>query len=154
MDTKVDFDVSQMLDGAVDTFGQALKAGVKAQEDITKWWSNSLNGGGIMGDWQKRSKEFIDETIPTTQNHAQELTKLAEQNYRRSVDLLKKAMKADSDPSFNAGAERVRKLWEESMAVVKENTTAMVQTNSKLMEAWAGLLQKKMQQGVAVAQGK
>ena len=45
--------------------------------------------------------------------------KLAEQNYRRSVDLLKKVVKADSDPSFSAGSERMRKLWEDSLAVVE-----------------------------------
>jgi len=74
----------------------------------------------MMTEWQKRSKEFLDETIPATQNQAQEWTNLAEQNYRRSVELLKKAVKADADPSFKAGSERVRKLWEESLAVVKE----------------------------------
>jgi hypothetical protein len=151
---KIDFDVSQVLDGAVETFGQALKAGVKAQEEIVKWWSNSLNGGSFMGDWQKRSKQFFDDTIPATQKQAQEWMKLAEQNYRRSVELLKKAVEADPDQSFDAASERVRKLWEESLAVIKENAEAMVQTNAKLMDLWAEQIGKKMCEGAAVAAGK
>lgn len=154
MGAKIDFDVSQVLDGAVDTFGQALKAGAKAQEELVNFWSNSFSSGPYGNDYVKRSKDFLSDSASAAQNHAQEWMKLAEQNYRRSVDLLKKAVKADPDPNFTVGSERVRKLWEDSMTVVKENTDAIVQTNTRLAEVWTGLLRKNVEEGAAVAQGK
>ena len=67
MGAKIDFDVSQVLDGAVDTFGQALKAGAKAQEELVKFWSNSLSGGPCTSDWQKRSRDFVSDSASVAQ---------------------------------------------------------------------------------------
>jgi hypothetical protein len=143
-------DVTQVLDGAFNAFGDAMKAGVQAQEEIAKFWSNAINGGaGPLGDWQKRTKLMFDETVPAVQKQASEWLKLIEQNYRRSVDLMKKAMDGEQNGAVGNFREKTKKLWEESVACVKENSEAMAQANVKVLELWTEILRKNLEQGEA-----
>ena len=147
---KFDSDVSQVLDGAFNAFGDAMKAGVQAQEEVAKFWSNALSGGaGPLGDWQKRTKLMFDEAVPAVQKQASEWLKLIEQNYRRSVDLMKKAVDGEHDSAVGNFREKTKKLWEESVAVVKENSEAMAQANVKVLELWTEILRKNVEQGEA-----
>ena len=149
MSTKTESDVMQVLDTAVNAFGDAMKAGVKAQEEMSKCWSDALSSGNPLGDWQKRSRQMFDEAVPAAQRQTQELLKLVEQNYRRSVDLLKKALDTDGNGAVDGLRDKIRALWEESVAVVKENTESMAQLNVKILEAWTDLLRKNFEQGEA-----
>jgi hypothetical protein len=149
MSTKIDSDVMQVLDTAVTAFGDAMKAGVKAQEEMSRWWSDAYSSANPLGDWQKRTRQLFDEAVPTAQKHTQEFLKLVEQNYRRSVELLKKAVDTNHNGAVDGLQEKLRGLWEESISVVKENTEAMAQANVKLLEAWTELLRKNFEQGEA-----
>jgi len=146
MSSRTESDVMQFLDTAVAAFGDALKTGVKAQEEMSKWWSDALSGGNPLGDWQARSRQMFDEAVPAAQRHGQEFLKLIEQNYRRSVELLKKAMDTDHNGSVDGLREKIRALWEESVAIVKENTETMAQANVKLLETWTDLVRKNFEQ--------
>jgi len=149
MSTKIESDVMQVLDTAVTAFGDAMKAGIKAQEDMSRSWSDAIFCGNPLGDWQKRSRQYFDEAVPAAQRHTLELLKLVEQNYRRSVELLKKAVDTDHNGAVDGLQEKLHELWEESVGVVKENTEAMAQANVKLLEAWTDLLRKNFEQGEA-----
>src|SRR5688572_156230 len=80
------------FDEAVANFNDAVKAGVKAQEEIGKWWSDALAQAGGGGEqWQKQSKAVFAEAIPAAQKNAEDWLKLVDQNYKRSLALFKKA---------------------------------------------------------------
>ena len=146
-----DLDVMQILDSAVGAFGDALQAGVKAQEEMVKWCSGAVENVSPLADWQKRSRQFFEEGVPAAQKHVEEWIKLVEQNYRRSIDLLKKAVDTNHNGAADGLREKLRALWEESITVVKENTEAMAQANMKLMETWSQLLRKNLEQCEAKA---
>jgi hypothetical protein len=149
--TKFDSDVTQVMDGALNAFGDAMKAGVQAQEEIAKFWTGAFNGnGGPLGDWQKRSKVMFEDTVPAVQKQATEWLKLVEQNYRRSVELMKKALDGEQNGAAGNFREKTKKLWEESLSVVKENSEAMAQANVKMLELWTDILRKNLEQGEAV----
>ena len=149
MSTRTESDVMQVLDTTVNAFGDAMKAGVKAQEEMSKCWFDMLSSGNLLGDWQKRSRQMFDDAVPAAQRQTQELLKLVEQNYRRSVDLLKKALNTDHNGTVDGLQERIRALWEESASMVKENTESMAKLNVETLEAWTGLLRKNFEQGEA-----
>ena len=131
-----------LFDQAVQNFGEALKAGVKAQEQIANWWTDALNKAVPATEFQKRSRTLASEVIPTAQKNAEEIVKLIEQNYKRSVDLLRKAF--DSTGAANAGdlQAKAQGLWEASVELVKDNAQAMAQTNIKVLELWADVLRQ------------
>lgn len=139
-------DVMQVLDSALGAFGDALKAGVKAQEEMTKWWTGAAENVNPLADWQKRSRRIFDEGVPAAQKQLEDWMKVVEQNYRRSIDLLKKAVESDQNGMLDGFRDRLRTLWEESVGVVRENAEAMAQANIRLMEAWNELVRKNLEQ--------
>ena len=132
--------VTGLFDQAVSTFGDALKAGVKIQEEVGKWWSDALEQAGPVTEWQKKSRALFGDAIPTAQKNTEEWLKLVEQNYKRSMSLLKKAFDTKGDPSELRA--KTQQLWEESMELIRDNAQAMADANKKVLELWAGMLKK------------
>jgi hypothetical protein len=138
--------ISELFDDAATSFNEAVKAGAKMQEEIGKWWSDALektNPAAPFGvdEWQKKSKAVVAEAIPAAQKNAEAWLKLVDQNTKRGLGLLKKAFDAPpADPA--ALRERTQELWESSLELVRDNTQAVAQANIKMLEVWAGLLQK------------
>lgn len=145
MSTKTQVDVTQILDGAVSAFSDAMKAGVKAQEEMVNYWTHALDGGNPLGEWTRRSRQMFEEAVPAAQKQSQEFIKLVEQNYRRSVELLKKACDGQEGGVGEGVREKLRQLWEESVTIVKENAQTMAQANVKLMEVWTDLLKNNFE---------
>ena len=143
--------VSGLFDQAFQTFGDALKSSAKVQEEVGKWWSDALEQTGPVNDWQKKSRALVSEAIPAAQKNTEEWLKLVEQNYRRSMDLFKKAFENNGD----SGDLRVKtqQLWEESMELIRDNAKAMADANKKMLELWSGMLKKNaeaVKEGVKV----
>ena len=133
-----------VFDQAAETFSDTFKAGVKMQEDIANWWTEMLDQTGPAQEWQRRSRAILNDTIPAAQKNAEEYLKVLEENYARSMDLLKKAFTGDGVKSPAELQSKVRDLWEDSLSVLRENAQAMAQANVKVMDLWADLLRKNM----------
>ena len=138
--------VSGLFDDAVQSFNEAVKAGTKVQEEIGKWWTDALQQAGPVEDWQKKSKAVMSDAIPAAQKNAEELLKLVEQNYKKSLAMLKKAWDVERGDAA-AVCGKTQELWESSLELVRDNAQAMSQANLKMMEVWAGLLRVGAQAG-------
>jgi len=149
MSIKTDYDVTEILDSAANAFSDALKAGVKAQEEVVKWWTSAFDGAFPLGEFQKRGKQLFDEAVPAAQKQAQEFMKLIDANSRRGIELVRKALDAEGEGVAAGFTEAARKLWEDSVAIVKENLETMTQANVKMLEVWADLLRKSVEQSDA-----
>ena len=136
---------NELLEDASSSFNEAVKSSMKMQEEVGKWWADALEKTGPAGfvaeEWQKKSKAVVTEAIPAAQKNAEAWLKVVDQNTKRGLGLLKKAFDAPpADPA--ALRERTQDLWESSLELVRENTQAIAQANIKMLEVWAGLLQK------------
>jgi hypothetical protein len=152
-ESKFEHRASNLVDQAVHTFGDALKAGVRIQEEVGRVWTDVFDQTGPVQDWQKKSRAAFADAIPTVQKNAEEWLKLVESNYRRSLGLLKKAFDTDADSDTDAADLRVKtqKLWEESLELIRDNAQAMADANRKVMELWAGYLRKNVDGAKAAA---
>lgn len=150
MTNKAANEATQIFDSAVNAFGDTMKASIKAQEEMMKFWSGALQNSGALDEWNKRSKAVIDRTTPAVQKSAEEWIKLVEQNYKRSVDLLKKAVESDSGASVGDVQARSQKVWQALLETVRDNAQATAQANVRMVELWADLLRKNMEQGEAM----
>ena len=138
MAAKTEAAVSTMFEDALQTYNDAVKVGVKVQEEVGKWWSDAIDHAGPAEEWQKKSKAVLSEAIPAAQKNAEEWLKLVEQNYKKSLALLKKAWEADANAT-NVRA-KTQDLWESSLELVRDNAQAIAAANMKMMEVWAGVL--------------
>jgi hypothetical protein len=128
----------------MEAFGESFKAGVKMQEDVAKWWTDTLEQTGPAQDWQRRSRAILNDAIPAAQKNSEEWLKVLDENYSRSVELLKKAFTADGVSNPADLQAKIKDLWEESLSVLKENAQAMAQVNVKMMDLWAETLRKNL----------
>jgi vacuolar-type H+-ATPase catalytic subunit A/Vma1 len=135
-----DMRVTGLFDQAIQTFGDALKAGVKVHEELGKFWTEAIDQSAPVNEWQKRARTVVHDAIPAAQRNAEEWIKLVEANYRRSMNLLKKAFDSEQDTSDLR--IKTQKLWEESLDLIRDNAQAMAQANVKMMEMWAGVTKK------------
>jgi hypothetical protein len=136
--------VTSLFDQAVQTCGEAMKAGVKIQEDMARWWSEALEQGGAMQAWQKRSRAILSEAIPAAQKNAEEWLRVIEQNYRRGMELLKKALESEQGGAPTDIRTRTQELWEHALGAFRDSAQAMAQANVKMMEQWAEIVRKNM----------
>jgi hypothetical protein len=135
------------FDQAAKSFGEALQAGVKAQEQVVGFWSEALGKTGA-GEYQEKARAAIASTVPVAQKSAEEYLKLVDSNYRKSLEALKKACDGGVGVTPTEFQSRARALFDASVDLVKENAQALVQTNQRVFEAWAEVLR---QNGATVA---
>lgn len=144
MTTKTETRMTSLFDQAVQTYGDALKSGVKMQEEVSRWWTDMMDQAGPMQEWQKRSRAMVSEAIPAAQKNAEEWMRVIEQNYRRSMDLFKKAIDGEQPSGTAELQSKTQELWEASVELVRENAQSMAQANMKMMETFAEVLRKNM----------
>lgn len=136
--------MSELFDQAVETFGGAMRAGVKLQEDVAQWWSEAFGQIGSVQEWQKKSSAVLTDTIPMAQKSADEYLRIIDQSYHSSMDLLRKAFESGRSDTMSERQAKTEDLWESSMGAVRTNTQAMAQANVRVMESWAAFLKKNV----------
>jgi len=136
-----------LFDQAAQSFSDALKAGVKAQEQIAGFWSDALSKTSA-DDYQKRARGLFTNTFPVVQKTSEDYLRLVDTNYRKSVEALKKACDGAPGTTPAEFQTKAQSLFETAVDLVKENTQALTQTNLRVVEAWADLVR---QNGATVA---
>jgi hypothetical protein len=147
MATKMESTFTGLFDQAVEAMGESMKAGVKFQEDLARWWSDVLDQNGAAQDWQKHTRAMVSEMVPAAQKNAEEWMRLMEENYRRSMELFRKAFDSSSmtPPSSPTDMQaRTQQLWEASIEVIRQNAQAMAQANSRMMQIWSDIMRRNM----------
>jgi len=143
--------VTDLFDQAMKSYEQALKTGVKMQEESAKCFSNLVNQTTSPQDWQKRMKAMTDEFIPQTQKTVDEGLKLVEQAGRASVELLKKAVAAGQPTSVQDAQAKFLGLWEASLNAMRDTAVSVTQANNKAIESWVSYARKNSEPATAGA---
>jgi hypothetical protein len=133
---------ADLFEQATRNYEQAVKTGLKAQEESAKLWTNLCNQITGPADLQKRVKAFADEVIPQTQKNLNEYLKLVEQNSRATVELVKKAVATSQATSPQDAQSKFLALWETTLGVVRETAQSVTQANTKAVESCLEILRK------------
>ena len=134
--------MTDLFDQAIKNYEQALRTGLKLQEDSGKLWTNLINHTHSPQDWQRKAKSISDDFIPQTQKAMDDGIKLIEQNTRTSVELLKKAVATAQSASVQEAQSRFLGLWEGSLTALRDTTQSVTQANTKAVEAWMEFVRK------------
>lgn len=134
--------VTDLYDQAMKSYEQALKTGMKMQEESAKYFSNLVNQSTSPQDWQKRIKTVADEFIPQTQKTVDEGVKLIEQTSRTSIELLKKAVATGQPTSVQDAQAKFLGLWEASLNAMRDTAVSVTQANNKAIESWVAYARK------------
>ena len=143
--------VTDLYDQAMKSYEQAMRTGVKMQEESAKFFSNLVNQTTSPQDWQKRMKAVADEFIPQTQKSVDEGVKLIEQTTRTSIELLKKAVATGQPTSMQDAQAKFLGLWEVSLNAMRDTAVSVTQANNKAIESWVSYARKNSQSATAGA---
>jgi len=128
--------VTDLFEQAMKSYEQALKTGVKMQEESMKYFSNLLSQNSSPQEWQKQMKSMTDGFIPQTQKTVDEGLKLIEQTNRTGVELLKKVVAAGQPASLHDAQAKCLGVWEASLDAMRDTAVAMTQASNKTIESW------------------
>ena len=133
---------TEMFDQGLKNYEQALRTGLKLQEDAGKYWTKLLNQAASPQDLQKQITSLANDVIPATQKSLENYLELLEQNSRASVDLLKKGMEAAQTTNVTDTQAKVVEFCESSLKSLKANAQAVVDINTKAIDSWISFVKK------------
>jgi translation initiation factor 2 alpha subunit (eIF-2alpha) len=133
---------SEIFDQALKNYEQALRTGMKVQEDAGKCWTKLLNQAASPQDLQKQITSMANDVIPATQKSMEGCLDLLEQNSRASVDLLKKGLEAAQTTSFGESQGKLIEFCEGSLKALKANAQAIADINTKAIDSWISVVKK------------
>lgn len=134
--------VSELYEQAMSNYEQALRTGLRMQEESGKWWTTMLDQATSPQDWQKWVKAMSDQFIPETQRTWEENLRIVEQNSRTGVELMRKAFEAAQCTSVLESQSKLLNFWGASLNAWRENAQAATQANTKAIEMWVDFLRK------------
>jgi translation initiation factor 2 alpha subunit (eIF-2alpha) len=133
---------SEMLNQGIKNYEQALKTGLKLQEEAGKCWTKMLNQAASPQDMQNQIAALANEVIPATQKSMEGYLGLIEQNSRASVDLLKKSLEAAQTTNYADSQGKVTECWENSIEALTANAQAAFDLNARAIDGWIAFVKK------------
>jgi hypothetical protein len=137
--------MSDIADKALKGYEQAMRTGVKLQEEATHWWTNILNQAASPHDWQQRVNNvgaIANGIMPAAQRRMEEILQLMEKNSRTGADLVKKAVDAAQTPVIAESQAKWMDFWTASMSAARSNAEAFTEINSKAIDSWINYVRK------------
>jgi hypothetical protein len=130
--------MSQMSEQAVKNCEQALRSGLKLQQEVGQWWTHLIDQGASAEDWQKRLSAFK----PTTQKRLEEVLDLAAKNTRVGTELFQKAAEAVNTSIAPYSQGKWMEFWTAWMGAVNSNAQALTELRLRTVESWMSFVQK------------
>jgi hypothetical protein len=131
--------VSEMADQALKNYEQALRTGLKLQEEAVRWWSGLLNQTAGSQDWQRRFTSLTslaNGVMPAAQKRMEEVLDLMEKNGQTGADLVKKAVDAAQTPVIAESQAKWMDFWTSSLGAVRTNAEALTQIQTRTIDSW------------------
>lgn len=137
--------LSEAADKAMKNYEQAVRTGLKLQEEAAHLWTNLLNQSASPQDWQKRvssASTVANGVLPAAQKRMEEVLDLVEQNTKASTDLLKKAADVCQTTTLPECQSKWLDLCTASVDLARSNFEAVTQINSRAVDSWISYVRK------------
>ena len=137
--------LTDMAEAAMKNYQQAIRTGLKFQEEAGKWWNTAWNQGGLTDDWQKRlstATGVANRFMPVAQKRLEEVISLMEKNNETGAHLLKKAVDAAQAPALAESQAKWMDFWTSSIGAVRSNAEAVTHISSKAIDSWIEFVRK------------
>jgi len=137
--------MSDMADKAMKGYEQAIRTGLKLQEEATRWWTNTLNQTASPQDLQNRISNvtaLCNGVMPIAQRRMEEVLELMEKNSRTGAELLRKAADAAQTPVIADSQAKWMDFWAASVNAARANAEAVTEINSRAMDGWIDFIRK------------
>jgi hypothetical protein len=142
---KADSPVLEMADLAMKNYQQALKTGLKLQEEAGRVCSSMFNQTASTVDYQKQFTQMtgvVNGMFSSAQKRSEEIFDLLEKTSRTSVDLAKKAFDAAYVPAIAEGQSKWLDIYKASLDTARQNAEAVTQISSRAFDSCIEFVRK------------
>jgi len=146
-DTVKDYTIpmTELADKALKNYEQALRTGMKMQEEAGKWWASMCDRNTLTNDWQKQFKHvtgIAGNLVPLAQRRMEEVISLMEKNSKTGAELFKKAVEAAQTPALAESQAKWMDFLTSSMGAVRSNAEAVSEIGTKAIDSWIEFVRK------------
>jgi hypothetical protein len=137
--------ISEMAAKAMMNYEQAVRMGLKLQEEAAQFFTSVAGPAVSMQDCQKRIANLTamaSNAIPEAQKGMEEVLALAEKNSQQSLELMKKAAEAAQTPVIAESQAKWMDVWSESLAAARSNAETLTRIGSKAIDSWIDYVRK------------
>lgn len=131
--------VFDLADQAMKNCEQAVRTGLKLQQEAGQWWVGLFNQCASAQDWQKRFTNVAsvaNGVMPAVQKRMEEVLDLMETNSQTGAELMKKAVDATQTPVVAESQTKWMEFWTSSLGAVRSNAEALTQINTRAIDSW------------------
>ena len=144
---KADYGIpmADLADTTLKNYDQALRTGLKMQEEVGKWWTSMFNQPTVTQDWHKRCSNMTgmaSSLMPIAQRRMEEVMSFVEKNSKTSAELMKKAVDAAQTPGVAESQAEWVEFWTSSMGVARANAEAVSEMSTKAIDSWINFVRK------------
>ena len=137
--------LSEAADKAMRNYEQAVRTGLKLQEEAAHLWTNLLNQSVSPQEAQKRftsATSVANGVLPVAQKSLDEVLNLFEQNTKTGTELLKKAADVCQTATLSEYQTKCLDLCTASVEFARSNVEAITQINSRALDSWIKYVRK------------
>lgn len=136
---------AEMTNQAMKNYEQALRTGLKMQEEAVKWWSGMITHATTAQDWQNRMNNvasLANEVMPMAQKGMEEVLDLFEKNSRTGNELMKKAVEAAQAPVIADSQSKWMDVFTSSLGAMRSNAEAFTHMSTKAIDSWINFVRQ------------
>jgi hypothetical protein len=137
--------LQDIAENAMKNYEQAVRTGLKMQEEANKWWTSALNQGSMAQDWQKRMMamtQTMNNVLPMAQKRMEDVMEFMEDNGRRNADLVRKAADAVQTPTLADSQAKWMEFWTASLTAARCNAESATQIGTKAIDSWIAFVRR------------
>jgi hypothetical protein len=135
--------MSEIADTLRHNCEQALRTGLKFQEEAGRWWSSALSPAAYTEQWQQQLNAVTrtaNSFVPLAQKPISQMIELMEKNSKTNAELMKKALEAAKTSVLEQSQAKWNDFWTSSLDATRSNTEAFSQITSNAIASWTSLV--------------
>lgn len=152
MGTKMQSNVTELIDQATHTFGSALQTGIRMQSEAARWWTDMLQEAASLQHLQHRAQGMMSGMIPNAQQNVGQFLTWVDRSCHTTLDIFSTAIDNSQNQSYFEAQRRMMELWQTSLGIMRANMQAMAHFNGRMVESWTRMAEGNSSQGVKAAE--
>ena len=123
-------------------YEEALKSGIKLQEESVNLWKDLLTKLGSPEELQAKLEAMRAEAFPKARERMEEWVETFNRTSKQTIDLFGKTLSVYQATSVTDAQRRVQDLVESSLAALRANVQSALNTNAKIIASWKELVDR------------
>ena len=136
----------ETTDQVMKNYEQAIRSGLKFQEEIWQSWCAMVNQSPLAPEWPKKfigAAGLANGFVPLAQKRMEETIALMEKNAKLGADLVKKALEASQAPGIAESQSKWMDFMKTSLEAGRVNVEAGMEIASRAMGSCVDFIVEK-----------